>query len=201
MAKREEYFQQPLPMKSRRRIKADRRLIKAAERELLLVHKEHTHIRSRDHHEEIISIVALAEKRDDPVEERPAQEDEDGGFLGRCNISCVDLSPGTEAIGESGVSAAKKTKEIPLNPNRSVMFHRYDEVIDENGGKNYIYSLYDLEEEEERNNRDLANKVEEKISDFGYFFKVLGRDLAGAAAKRKGAEENNPKKKVESVTL
>jgi len=189
-------------MNSLRRIKADRRLIKAAERELLLVHKQHTHTRSRDHHEEIISIVALAEKRDDPVEQRQVQEDEDGGFLGRCNISCVDLSPGSEVIGESSVSAAKKTKEIPLNPNRSVVFHRYDEVIDENGGKNYIYSLYDLEEEEERINRDLVNKVEEKISDFGYFFKVLGKDLAGAAAKkREGAGQNNHKKKVESVTL
>ena len=162
-----------------KRNRAERRLIKAAETEVLLFHKEHHEARFVHGDDDASSVV---ENRDDAaLMDQQQREEEDDSFVGRCTITCIDLSTRCK-------STTKKKARIkaPNSPTRRVNFQRYDEVIDDNGIKNYIYSLHDREVEEEIANYDVMDKFEETVSDVGYFFTTLGTGLREEAMKQLG---------------
>lgn len=141
------------------------------------------------------------EERDDDItlvsyqEPFPQLEDEeDEGFLGQCNISCIDLST-RDYHPEVRNRVALKERD---SSGRRVAFHRYDEHIDNLGGKSYVYSIHDREVEEERNSFDVIDRVEEGVSDLQYFFGVLKNELADEAKKRIAQLPINNRKYTES---
>ena len=108
-------------------------------------------------------------------------------FFGRCNIIVM-----SNAQEEAAVTTTTKNPVIPRakkskkRNQRRIRFHRYDEVIYLDS-KEYIYSLHDIEVEEERANYDLADDIEGVVGDVGYFFRCLTEVIQEEAAKTLGA--------------
>jgi len=203
-------------MKPRLKKKSERRLVKAAETELFLVHKD-AHSRLDEAHFETVfedpffsgapAEEDSVDNRDEIVIERPTTEEledhaEEVGFLGRCNISCIDLSAPPKPK-KKAVKTSPPPRVGKCSHNRRVVFHKYDELIDDDGKKDYIYSLHDREVEEEDSNFDMIDKVEGAVSDFGYFFSSLTKDLgeeAKARILRLRKQKKKSKKKASTKT-
>lgn len=117
-------------------------------------------------------------------------------FFGRCSITVTPNSQG-KAAAEAAAAAeettgSKKNVKVPrLKKSRrkkgkkSVSFHRYDEVIYADT-KEYVYSLHDVEVEQENANRDLVDDIGAVVGDVGYFFRCLTEGIKEEAAKTLG---------------
>jgi len=152
------------------------------------------------------------EEEEDEAEELKQRQDtseSNRGFLGRYNIQWIDLSsppaPKKKAVKKkSDKTSTKPKKKVSggrkCSHNRRVVFHRYDELIDDDGKKDYIFSLHEREVEYEMANYDVIDKVEETVSDVGYFFSLLKTDLQAEAFHRIGRlrrKEGKKKRKEE----
>ena len=98
-------------------------------------------------------------------------------FFGRLNITVESVSRKPDE--KPKVPSKKKTKR---GKTKSVKFHKYDEVIYADV-KEYVYSLHDIEVEEEKANYDLADELEVAVGDVGYFFRCLKEGIQEEAAK------------------
>ena len=243
-----------LMVKAKRSVRnqnSEKRLVKAAEKELFLVHKEHAWARFEEacpkdekwaRFDEAFGNECLshptnattcdsvleatragedfrdddAEERSDKSEEQECVEEEkqsacnSSSFLGRCNIHWIDLTtppaPKKKAV-KRDTDKPKKGSDSSVrrrcSHDRRVVFHRYDELIDDDGKKDYIYSLHEREVEDELANYDVIDRVETAASDVGYFFNLLRKDLQAEAFNRigrlrkqkeeRGAEEEKTK--------
>lgn len=111
---------------------------------------------------------------DSTCEARDPQES--GNFVGRFNITV------SNKVDNSGKLEPEKKFKSKSFAEKSVRFHRYDEVIYDNR-TDYEYSRHEREVEEEAN-RDLVDNLEEMMGDFGYFFRCLKDGIAEEASNR-----------------
>ena len=259
------YMERVHLMKAKRKARnqhSERRLVKAAEKELILVHKEHKWARFEEASPNDenwarfdanpagqsklagtptmdLSLAAAQTEndyRDDHVQARgeptldakSGELDSDGAIkgkkksssnvLGRCNIHWIDMSappaPKKKAVKTSSeIDEVVKLKDPSgrrrCSHNRRVVFHRYDELIDDDGKKDYIYSLHERELEEELASYDVIDRVEAAASDVGYFFSLLRKDLQAEAFNRIGrlrkkerrVEEDEENESTSSATV
>lgn len=122
------------------------------------------------------------EERDESaIEEREIDDSATTDFLGRCNITVVS-GPPKKTKTKPKVPSEKKVKK---ENTKSVKFHKYDEVI-YSDVKEYVYSLHDIEVEEEKANYDLVDELEVAVGDVGYFFRCLKEGIQEEAAKSLG---------------
>lgn len=102
-------------------------------------------------------------------------------FFGRYNIT-ISNEVHVKKKSEKKKQEPIIVKQKPPKEKRNVSFHRYDEIIYDNGFE-YVYSLHDREVEEE-SNRDLVDNLEEVMGDVGYFFRCLGTSIHDEALKK-----------------
>jgi hypothetical protein len=55
---------------------------------------------------------------------------------------------------------------------KSVRFHKYDEVWN-GGSRNFVYSLYDREQQEEIEHRDLVDELDGVVGNMSHFFRCI----------------------------
>ena len=57
-------------------------------------------------------------------------------------------------------------------------FHKYDKVIYTSNKMEYVFSLYNVETEREKEEFDVVDELENVVSDVGYFFQCLRQSIS-----------------------
>jgi predicted DNA-binding ribbon-helix-helix protein len=116
--------------------------------------------------------------------------DDDSSF--RCNITVLSNSQDEDTVA-APAAVEKKTKLPGLKKHKkkskkSVSFHRYDEVIYRDV-KEYVYSLHDVQVQEERANHDFVDDIEGVVGDVGYFFRCLKEGIQEEVSARRATKK------------
>jgi hypothetical protein len=158
--------------------KANQRLVRAAED--IRIEKSRLEKNGRKKSAKTNNASPFLARKKVEIEERGPSDD-------RNILSFDQRKVSITVVGNAGVPSARSPpSKLKANQpqqhhlekveqQRSVRFHKYDEVFTANG-KEYVYSQHTREEERE-NNFDIVDHFEEAARDVAYFFKCLKKEL------------------------
>jgi hypothetical protein len=176
-----------------KRWKANQRLVRAAED--IRIEKNRLEKNGRKSYAKANNSTPIVSRKNVAMEERGPSDDRNVLSFDQRKVSIT-------VVGNAGIPSARSSQtKLKANHHsekaeqqRSVRFHKYDEVFSANG-KEYVYSQRTREEERE-NNYDIVDHFEEAARDVAYFFSCLRKELRKEAKNKLRKPSASAKEKL-----